>query len=192
MVTNSGREATDWFVTTRDPQADPKLRRFWPPAAIEQKLVDRPWQPLRDYRFPAIAADAAAVAKAGGLIGMGAHGEIPGIGFHWEMEAHAMGGMAPMAILHAATAGSAEVIGRLDDLGTIEPGKLADLVILDRDPLSDIRNTTAIAEVMRGGFLYAADTLDEIWPEARPLPAPWFADEAAASRWLPAADADGK
>ena len=72
---------------------------------------------------------------------MGAHGEVPGIGFHWEMEAHAMGGMTPMAVLHAATAGSAETIGRLDDLGTIEPGKLADLVILDRDPLADIRNT---------------------------------------------------
>ena len=56
---------------------------------------------------------------------MGAHGEVPGIGYHWEIESHVMGGMAPMAALHAATAGSAETIGRLDDLGTIEPGKLA-------------------------------------------------------------------
>ena len=185
MVTNSGPPAADWFVTTRDPQADPKTRRFWPPAAIEQRLVIRPWQPLRDYRFPAIASDAARVAAAGGLVGMGAHGEVPGIGFHWEMEAHAMGGMAPMAILHAATAGSAETIGRLRDLGTIEPGKLADLVVLDRDPLADIRNSTAIAAVMRGGFLYAGDTLDELWPEARPLAPPWFADKTTPAQWLP-------
>ncbi len=188
MVTNGGPPASDWFVVHRDPSEDPKIRRFWTPAAIAQKLIDRPGRPLQDYRFQPIAADAARVAEAGGLVGMGAHGEVPGIGFHWEMEAHAMGGMAPMAVLHAATAGSAETIGRLGELGTIEPGKLADLVILDRDPLADIRNTTAIDMVMRGGFLYAGATLDSIWPAARPLAAPWFALDAPA-QWLPGEDA---
>ncbi len=186
MVTNSGPPGADWFVTARDPQHDARTRHFWPPAIIAQKLTDRPWQPLDAYRFPIIATGAAAVARAGGLIGMGAHGEVPGIGFHWEMEGHAMGGMTPLAVLHAATAGSAETIGRLDDLGTIEPGKLADLVILDRDPLVDIRNTQSVAQVMRGGRLYAADTLDEIWPTPHAQPAPWFADKAAPAHWLPA------
>lgn len=184
MVTNSGPEASDWFIVHRNPSEDAKMRHFWTPAAIEQKLIDRPGLPLQDYRFQPIAADAARIAGAGGLVGMGAHGEVPGIGFHWEMEAHAMGGMAPMAVLHAATAGSAETIGRLADLGTIEPGKLADLVILDRDPLADIRNTTAIDMVMRGGYLYAGKTLDEIWPNAMPLAAPWFLKRAP-DQWLP-------
>ena len=190
MVTNGGPEASDWFIVHRDPSEDPKMRRFWTPAAIEQKLIARPGLPLQDYRFQPIAADAARVARAGGLVGMGAHGEVPGIGFHWEMEAHAMGGMAPMAVLHAATAGSAEAIGRLGDLGSVEPGKLADLVILDRDPLADIRNTTAIDMVMRGGFLYAGGTLDEVWPDARPLPEPWFRS-GAADQWLPPENAPG-
>lgn len=188
MVTNSGPEAADWFVVHRNPSEDPKMRRFWTPAAIEQKLIERPGLPLQDYRFQPIAADAARVRAAGGLVGMGAHGEVPGIGFHWEMEAHVMGGMAPMAVLHAATTGSAETIGRLGDLGTIEPGKLADLVILDRDPLADIRNTTAIDMVMRGGFLYAGETLDEVWPAQVKLPSPWFRAGAPA-HWLPVADA---
>lgn len=191
MVTNGGSEAADWFVTQRHPSMDPKMRRFWTPFAIEQKLGERPGMPLELYRFPAVAAEAARVAAAGGLVGMGAHGEVPGIGFHWEMEAHVMGGMAPMAVLHAATAGSAETIGRLDDLGTIEAGKLADLVILDRDPLVDIRASTAIDAVMRGGFLYAGDTLDEIWPAARPLPAPWFASDTP-RQWLPTDEDTGK
>lgn len=187
MITNGGPEASNWFVVHRDPSADPKMQRFWTPPAIEQKLIDRPGLPLRDYRFKPIAADAARVAKAGGLVGMGAHGEVPGIGFHWEMEAHVMGGMAPMAVLHAATAGSAETIGRLGDLGTIEPGKLADLVILDRDPLRDIRNTMAIDMVMRGGFLYAGETLDSIWPSQAPLAPPWFRRNAP-EQWLPIRD----
>jgi Tol biopolymer transport system component len=190
MVTNGGPEASDWFIVHRDPSEDPKMRHFWTPAAIEQKLIDRPGRPLQDYRFEPIAADAARVAKAGGLIGMGAHGEVPGIGFHWEMEAHAMGGMAPMAVLHAATAGSAETIGRLGDFGTIEAGKLADLVILDRDPLADIRNTTAIDMVMRGGYLYAGRTLDELWPDARPLAQPWFRRQAP-DQWLPTSAESG-
>jgi Tol biopolymer transport system component len=186
MVTNSGPTGADWFVENEPILADPRTTRFWPPGAIEQKLTTREWRPLRDYRFSAIAPGAAAVAKAGGLVGMGAHGEVPGAGFHWEMQAHVMGGMAPLAVLHAATAGSAETIGRLDDLGTLEPGKLADLVILDRDPLTDIRNTQGIAAVMRGGRLYDGATLDEIYPDPHPLPAPWFATGAGREAWLPA------
>lgn len=185
LITNSGGPAADWFVATRDIVRDEKIRRFWSPAAIDQKLADRPWQALETLRFPIIAADAARIAARGGLIGMGAHGEVPGIGFHWEMEAHGIGGMAPMAVLHAATAGSAETIGRLDDLGTLEPGKLADLVILDRDPVTDIRNTLAIDGVMRGGTLFDGRTLDTQWPVAAPLPPPWFA-AAGDQHWLPA------
>jgi Tol biopolymer transport system component len=185
MITNSGPEGADWFVAERDPINDPKMQRFWPPTQLRQKLLDRPWVSLTEERFPAVARDAALLAARGGLVGMGAHGEVPGIGFHWEMEAHAMGGMKPMAVLHAATAGSAETIGRLDDLGTIEQGKLADLVILDRDPLANIRNTTSIGAVMRGGTLYDGNTLAELWPVAGPPPQASFA-KPAGERWLPA------
>jgi hypothetical protein len=185
MVTNSGAPGADWFTIDRDPYHDAKLARFWPVTVRRAKLLDRPWVSLVEERFPAVGRDAAKVAAGGGLVGMGAHGEAPGVGLHWEMEAHVMGGMTPLAALHAATAGSAETIGRLDDLGTIEPGKLADLVILDRDPLTDIRNTTAIVQVMRGGMLYDGETLAEVWPNAGPAPQPWFAGQQA-EPWLPA------
>jgi len=185
MVTNGGSPGVDWFVAKRNPFENAKLARFWPPSVRRSKLLDREWVSLREQRFPAVAHDAARLAAMGGLVGMGSHGEAPGIGFHWEMEAHAIGGMAPMAVLHAATAGSAETIGRLDDLGTLEPGKLADLVILDRDPLADISNTTAIVAVMRGGTLYDGETLAELWPEPGPAPQPWFAGQGDET-WLPA------
>lgn len=190
VITNSGAPGADWFAAAGDPESDERLQRFWPPSAFGQRLDPRTVHPLRHYRFPAVAAGAAIIARAGGLVAMGAHGEAPGIGFHWELEAHVMGGMKPMEILHAATAGSAEAIGRLDDMGTLEAGKLADLLVLDGDPLADIRNTRQVAQVMRGGRLYAADSLDELWPRRRPLPPPWFRTEGVSEHWLPMEKAD--
>jgi Tol biopolymer transport system component len=185
MVTNTGAAGAEYFVARNDPAQDPKVRHFWPVHAIQQRLTGDPFVSLGEQRFPIVAAGAAALARSGGLVGMGAHGEVPGPGFHWEMEAHVMGGMTPLEALHAATAGSAETIGRLDDLGTLEPGKVADLVILDADPRDDIRNTQKIASVMLAGRLFDAATLDETWPERRPLREP-AGRPPAEELWLPA------
>lgn len=160
------------------------MKRFWSPPAIAHKLAHREWGSLQASRMPVLAADAAKLAANGALVGMGSHGDEPGIGFHYEMEAHALGGMSPMAVLHAATAGAAETIGRLDDMGTIEAGKYADLVVFDADPLADVRNTRSVSLVMRGGQLFDAATLDTLWPEARKLPPPWFANGEKSVQWL--------
>lgn len=184
-ITNGGAPAQDWFVVREDPAGDPRVQRFWPAEMIDGKLIARPWQRLEEYRFPAIAADAARLQRSGGLVGIGSHGDLPGIGYHFELEAHALGGMTPIEILEAATIGSAETIGRSSDLGSIEPGKLADLVILDDDPRTDIRAARAIAFVMKEGRLYDGASLDEIWPERRPLPAYWHREAARPDQWLP-------
>ena len=183
QITNGGPPGEDWSIAADDPYQDPKVRRFWPPVAIDQVLLRRPWRRLPEYRFPAIASDAAALQRAGGLVGIGSHGETPGIGFHMEMEEHQLGGMTAGEVLHAATIGSAETIGRERDLGSLAAGKLADLVILDQDPTLDIHNARAIRQVMRGGRLYDAATLAELWPEARPPPRSWW-DEETVERWL--------
>ena len=174
MIEGGGQ---DYFVVDRKPNADPKLNRFAPRFIVDMKTRKRDWRDLADDMFPAFAAGALKVLHAGGIVGMGSHGEIPGLGFHWEMEAHVMGGWTPAEALRAATLGSAEAIGRDSDLGSLEAGKVADLVILDRDPTADIRNTLSISGVMQGGRLYDAATLDEIWPEARPFPRPWYWDD---------------
>jgi Tol biopolymer transport system component len=184
-ITNGGPEGQDWAIARDDPHDDAKIAAYWPPLFRDQMFLHRPWRTVSEYRFPAIAADAAAVQAKGGLVGIGSHGETPGIGFHYEMELHAAGGMTPMAVLHAATIGSAETIGRKSDLGSIEPGKVADLVILNADPLADIHNARAVAQVMRDGHLYEAATLDELWPEAKTMPPAWFMGTASSSHWLP-------
>ncbi len=177
LITNGGPEAQDWFISSQDWTEDPKLNRFWPRYTVDIKLRQRTWRTLDDYLFPAIAASAAKVMRAGGWIGMGSHGEVPGIGLLWEMQAHVMGGMLPMEVLRAGTLGSARVIGRQAEFGSIEAGKYADLIILDEDPLQDLGNIQSIRRVMKNGRLYEADTLAEIWPRNRPAPEPWFRND---------------
>ena len=185
QITNGGPPGEDWSIVADDPFSDAKVHQFWPPVAIDQVLLRKPWRRLPEYRFPAIAADAAALQRAGGLVGIGSHGETPGIGFHMEMEEHQMGGMTAAEVLHAATIGSAETIGREHDLGSLEVGKLADLVILDKDPTLDVHNARAVRQVMRGGRLYDAATLTQLWPTPTPASRSWWQDQRV-KRWLPA------
>ena len=107
-----------------------------------------------DSLYPAFAADALRIQRAGGLVGIGSHGELQGLGYHYEMQAYAAGGATPHEVLRAATILSAEIIGHAGDIGSIEPGKLADLLVLDADPLADIRNARAIAQVMKLSLIH--------------------------------------
>ena len=102
-------------------------------------------------------------------VGVGSHGQLQGLGYHWEMWAMASGGASNHDILRAATILGAEAIGFGDQIGSIEKGKFADILVLDADPLQDIRNTRELRWVMKNGRLYDARTLDETWPRQRPL-----------------------
>jgi Tol biopolymer transport system component len=177
QITNGGPEGQDYFIVRDHPADDPKLNRFHPPFIVDMKTRTRTYRELGEYLFPRIAESSAKVQRGGGLIGIGSHGEMPGIGFHWELQAHVMGGMTPAEALHAGTIDSAAVIGREKQIGSIEPGKMADLVILGRDPLASITNTLAINAVMQGGILRDGGTMDELWPKVRPIPRRWYCDD---------------
>ncbi len=99
---------------------------------------------------------------------------MQGIGYHWEMWMLASGGMTPLEVIRCATVNGSKIVGRPADLGSIEPGKLADLVIMDKSPLDDIHNTNTIHWVMKNGELFEGDTLNQVWPEQKKLEPLWF------------------
>jgi imidazolonepropionase-like amidohydrolase len=141
---------------------------------IDSRTLRTQWFLEEEFAFPALAAQAAKIIRAGGHVGVGAHGQLQGLGYHWEMWALAAGGLTPLEVLTAATRHGAEMIGVAEDIGTVEAGKLADLLVLSEDPLEDIRHTTAIRYVIANGELYDARTLDRLWPEPRPLEPQWW------------------
>jgi hypothetical protein len=174
LVAYGGPFGETFYFTTTDIHDDPKIRRFIPHAVLDQKVRRSAWFHKDEHVFPRIAASAAKILRSGGHVCVGSHGEMQGIGYHWELWALASGGLTPMEALHAATIHGAEAIGYAQDLGSLEPGKLADLVVLSKDPLADIHNTQAIRYVMKNGELYEGDTLDRVWPDRKPLPPLWW------------------
>jgi Tol biopolymer transport system component len=186
QISNGGLAGQQFYLTSQSsPNAihnDPKLRHFMPGSFIDRKTERVHWALPDEYAFPLVAAGAAKIERAGGLVAVGSHGEIPGLGFHLEMQALATGGMTTMEVLHAATMGSSKTIGREAEFGSLEPGKFADLIILGKNPLDDIRNTLSIEDVMKDGRLYDGNTLNEIWPRQKLLPTLWFQTENDAIR----------
>lgn len=173
------------LLATRRPFADAKLQHFWPPEELYERTGSRLLAfPNEDFNYKEIAASAAEIQRAGGNVAVGGHGEMQGWQAHWEMELLVEGGMRPLEALRAATQGGAQALGLLRQLGTLEPGKVADLVVLDRDPLVDIRNSTSTRFVMREGMLFEAATLDRVWPgdRVRHPPGWWRLETSGTSR----------
>lgn len=165
LVVSPHPYAIQYFYNTRDPLNDPKLNRFTPPQFLEDRL--RRWDVgahESEYDFPLVAQSVAKIFRAGGNIGAGDHGNLQGIGYHWELELLASGGLTPPEVLRIATIGSAEIIGRHTELGSLEPGKYADLIVFDKNPLTNIRHTESIEYVMKNGRLYNDENLKQVWP----------------------------
>ncbi len=176
LVAYGGPWGETYYFTTTDIHDDPKIRRFIPHSVLDQKVRRSAWFHKDEHIFPRIAASAAKVLRAGGHVCIGSHGEMQGIGYHWELWSLASGGLTPMEALRAATVNGAEAIGYGQDLGSLEPGKLADLVVFRKNPLADIHNTREIRYVMKNGELFEGDTLDRVWPDRKPLPPLWWWD----------------
>jgi imidazolonepropionase-like amidohydrolase len=167
-----------WFEN-EDVVNDEKLRTWVPWELLDGMVRRRPqWFLPEEYGHERFGKQVADIVNAGGKAALGSHGQMQGLGAHWETWSLGSGGLTPHQTLRVVTLYGAEAIGLQQDLGSIEPGKLADLLVLDGNPLVDLRQTKSLRYVMKNGELFDASTLDAVWPEARPLPTPfWWGTE---------------
>jgi imidazolonepropionase-like amidohydrolase len=150
------------------------LMKYSPADVVVPRSRRRTMAAEGDFNHVLIARGVKKVADAGGLVMMGAHGQLQGLGAHWETWMFEQGGMAPLEALRAATINGAKYLGMDGDIGSLEKGKLADLVVLDKNPLENIRNTDSVRMVMLNGRLYDAATMNEVAPRQQTrLPLYW-------------------
>ncbi len=151
-----------------------RLRRFVDPRSIDARARRRPLASRGDWNHIDIAKLCKQLLDAGVEIQLGAHGQREGLAAHWELWSFVQGGMTPHEALRAGTLAGAHYLGLDRDLGSIEVGKLADLIVIEGDVLSDIRRSENVRYTVVGGRVFDARTMDELAPGSRKRPTfPW-------------------
>lgn len=141
-----------------------KLLTFTPRSVIDPRSRRRTMIPDEEYEngWMLTAKSTSKLANAGVRVNLGAHGQLQGMGAHWELWMLQMGGMTNMQALRAATINGAHYLGMDQDIGSLEVGKLADLIVLDKNPLEDIQNSNSVVYTMVNGRLFDASTMNEV------------------------------
>jgi len=160
-VTYGGLRGEDYWYQQSEVWKHPILSHYVPPHILQPRTVRRVLAPESDYYHTVSARTAKLMADSGVMVSIGAHGQREGLASHWEMWGFALGGMSAIDALRTATTTPAKALGYADDLGSLEVGKLADLVILDANVLEDIFQSDKVNMVMLNGRLYDAATLNE-------------------------------
>ena len=174
LVSYGGPGGDPYWRSRTNVWEHPLLKAHIPPGTLAAANARREIAPEEDYADTWAAREARKLADRGISVSIGAHGQQDGIGAHWEMWSFVKGGWTPLQALQAATVNPARTLGLDRDLGSLEVGKLADLVVLDANPLDNIRNSDRIAHVMQGGRLFDAATLNERVTGNRQRQAYWW------------------
>jgi imidazolonepropionase-like amidohydrolase/Tol biopolymer transport system component len=169
-VAYGGISGEQYWYQIEDLWLHPRLQTFIPPHILNPRSRRRQKSPQEDYNHMKVAEIARQVVEQGGLVQTGGHGQLNGICTHWEMWSFVQGGMTPMQALVCGTINGARYLGLDGDLGSVEVGKLADLVIFKNgaDPAKNIRDTERIQYVVANGEIYEADRMNRFGsPEPR-------------------------
>jgi imidazolonepropionase-like amidohydrolase/sugar lactone lactonase YvrE len=169
IVNYGGLNGEKYWYQKSNVWENEKLLRFTPRGVIDVRSRHRTMAPDEEYENGHIltAGQVNALAEKGVKVNLGAHGQLQGLGAHWELWSFVQGGMSNHEALKVATINGAKYIGMDKDIGSLKEGKLADLIIMDKNPLDDIRNSETITHTMINGRLYETDTMNEIGNESK-------------------------
>ncbi len=159
VVTYGGLAGDPYWSQAEPVWQHPLLTRHTPPSELAGR-VRATTAPADQFVDQYSARESRRLAQRGVPVAIGGHGQQPGLAAHWELWSHVRGGSTPIEALRYGTVDGARAYG-FSDIGSLEPGKLADLLVLDADPTQDIRNSDNINMVMLNGRLYDAATLNE-------------------------------
>ena len=157
-----------WYQNTNVWENE-KLLKYTPRGLIDSRSRHRLMIPTEEYEngHILVSKTCKALADAGVKVNLGAHGQLQGLGAHWELWMLQQGGMSNHEALQAATINGADYIGAANDIGSLRKGKLADLIVMDKNPLDDIRNSESIIYTMINGRLYDTETMNELGNEPK-------------------------
>ena len=173
-VAFGGIEGERYWYQHTNVYEHPRLTRFVPQDMLDARARRRDMAPDEDYNHFRAAKVVADLHDAGVSIQVGAHGQREGLASHWEMWMFEQGGMTPLEALRAGTIDGARYLGLDGDLGSLEVGKLADIIVLERDPLANLRDSESVELVMVGGRLYDAETMNEVGNHPQERDAYWW------------------
>jgi imidazolonepropionase-like amidohydrolase len=164
IVNYGGLNGEYYWYQTKNVWEDEKLLKYTPRSIIDSRSRHRTMAPMAEYKNGHILVSESCkrLSDAGVKVNLGAHGQIQGIGVHWELWMLAQGGMTNIEALRAATMNGADYLGMESQIGSLEVGKLADLIVLDKNPLVDIQNSNSVTHTMMNGRLYDTETMHEI------------------------------
>jgi len=162
VVTYGGMAGDPYWRYSTDVWTHPILSRHVPPHVLQPRNVRRTKAPEEDFVDQYSAREAKKLADRGVVVSVGAHGQEEGMGTHWELWSFVRGGMSPLEALKTGTVNPARHLGFSADIGSLEAGKLADMLILSVNPLENIRNSDKIESVMQNGHLYDAASMNEV------------------------------
>ncbi len=172
-----------------------RLLTFTPRGVVDSRSRHRTMVPYEEYEIGHFQSAAAAkdLHDLGITVNIGGHGQLQGLAAHWEVWMFTQGGMSNHDALRTATINPANYIGMGDHIGSLEPGKLADLIVIDGNPLEDIFDTEFVEYTMINGRLYDADTMNEIGNYDRERLPFWWEREGYSEQfdWHAITDGDG-
>jgi len=165
LIVNYGSMSGEfyWYQKTNVWENE-KLLKYTPRSIIDARSRHRTMVPDEEYENGHILTSKSCkkLQDAGVDMNLGSHGQLQGLGAHWELWMLAQGGMSNMQALRCVTINGAVHLGMDKEIGSIKEGKLADLVVMDKNPLENIQNSQSIKYTMINGRLYDTDTMNEI------------------------------